>query len=84
MDIIHIEKTGALQADIDKGRLHAGKHPDNLPPIDVADQPLLPGLLQVKLHQIAVFHQGNPDLVRCGVDQQFGRHDSHQTGKLKK
>jgi len=84
MNIIHIEKPGAIQTDIHKGGLHAGEDPDNPPTVDIAHQPLLPGLLQIKLHQIAVFHQSNPDLVGCGIDQQFGRHESPQTCKLKK
>ena len=37
-DVGHMQEGGALQADIDEGRLHARQHAHHAPQVDVADQ----------------------------------------------
>jgi hypothetical protein len=63
MDIIHVEKSGAIKTTLNKGRLHSRQNPNNTAPVNISDQPFFAGLLQIKLNQVAVFHEGNPDFI---------------------
>ena len=58
-----VQERGALQADIDEGRLHARQHPGNPAFVDVADQSTAAGPLQKHLLQHAVFDDGRARLV---------------------
>ena len=58
-DVSHMQKGGALQTDIDEGRLHARQHAGHPAQIDVADQPALQAALHVKLLHGAVLDHGD-------------------------
>jgi len=68
-DVIHIEKPGPFQADVDKGRLHAGQDPDHPAAVDIAHQSLFRRPLDVEFEEIAAVHQGDAVLVGCCVDE---------------
>ncbi len=58
-----IKKRRLLEADIDKGRLHAGQNPGDAAEIDIADDPLFPGPLDIKFGDMIVLEQSNPGLL---------------------
>ncbi len=68
-DVGHMQERRALQADIDKGRLHAGQHARHLAEVDVADQPALQRAFDVQFLHRAVLHQRHSGLLRGPVDQ---------------
>ena len=59
-----MQERGALQADVDERRLHAGQHPRYLAQVHVADQPALQRALQVQLLHGAVFHHRDARFLR--------------------
>jgi hypothetical protein len=68
-DVGHVQEGGALQPDVDEGRLHARQHARHLAQVDVADQPALQRALDVKLLHRAVLDQRHAGLLRRPVDQ---------------
>jgi hypothetical protein len=64
-----VQEGGALQADVDEGRLHARQHARHLAQVDVADQPALERALDVQLLHRAVLDQRHAGLLRRPVDQ---------------
>ena len=67
--ILHMQKTGALQANINKRRIHARQHPLHLALVNVADNAALALALDEKILQHAAFENRNPRLVRRVIDQ---------------
>lgn len=59
-EIGQMQKGGLVQANIDKGRLHARQYPAHLAFINVADQALLANALDDQFLQHAVFDDGDP------------------------
>ena len=70
VDVAHVEEGGLLEADVHEGGLHAGKHPDHAPLVDVADDPLLALSLEVVLVDRAALDQGHARLRAGRVDHQ--------------
>ena len=64
-----MQKTGALQANINKRRIHARQHPLHLALVNVADNAALALALDEKILQHAAFENRNPRLVRRVIDQ---------------
>ena len=75
LGLLHVEEAGALQADVDKGRVDARQHPHHPAQVDVADQPAFGEPVQVEFAQVAVFHQGDPVLVEGGIDEDVCVHN---------
>jgi hypothetical protein len=64
-----VQEGGALEADVDECRLHSRQHPRHHPHVDVPHQ--APGgfAVQVKFLQDALVHDGDPQFLRCRIDQ---------------
>ena len=64
-----VQERGALQADVDERRLHAGQHARHLADVDVADQAALQRALEVQLLHRAVLDDRDARLLGRPVDQ---------------
>ena len=53
-------KPGLVEPDIDKSRLHTGKHTHHLAFIDIANRPTAQGALNADFLQYAIFHERYP------------------------
>jgi hypothetical protein len=73
-DVGDMEEGGALQADLDEGRLHAGQHPHHAAEIDVADDAAAVGALDVQFLHRALLQQGDAGFLRREVDQELFSH----------
>ena len=73
-NISHMQKSRPLQADVDKGRLHARQHPRDLSKVDIAHQTTLQCALDMQLLEHAVFNHGNPGLLGSPIDQYIFLH----------
>lgn len=67
--IFHVQKSGALQTNINKCRIHARQHPLHLALINIADDAALALALDEKILQHAVFQKRDPRLIRRVIDQ---------------
>ena len=75
----HMQKGGALQPDIDKGRLHARQHAHHLAQVDIAHTPTLQCAFDMQFLHHAVLDHGGARLLRRPVDQNVLLHESvHQ------
>jgi hypothetical protein len=63
------QKSRAFEADLDKGRLHAGQHTHHLAHVDVADDATAAGTFDVQFLHHALLHQRHPRFHRGDVDQ---------------
>ena len=63
-----------FQADVHERGFHAGQHPNDLALVDVADNPLATGALDIGFLQHAVFNEGDPGFHRSHVDQDLFTH----------
>ncbi|OQC01913.1 MAG: hypothetical protein BWX79_02862 [Alphaproteobacteria bacterium ADurb.Bin100] len=70
-EIGHVQEGGALQPDIDEGRLHAGQHAHNLAEVDVAHQPALQRALDMQLLHRTMLDHGHAGFLRRPIDQNF-------------
>jgi putative protease len=68
-DVGHVQEGGALQADLDEGRLHAGQHAHHAAEIDVADDAAAVGALDVQFLHHALLQQRDARFLRREVDQ---------------
>ena len=75
-EVRYVQKRIALQAQIDEGRLHAGKHARHTSFMNTAGERILIGALEVNFHQLIVFDQRHSGLVPIGRDHQFLTHIS--------
>ena len=73
-DVGHVQEGGALEPDVDEGRLHAGQDAHDTPEIDVADQAAAGGALDVQFLDDALLHDGNAGFLRGEIDQYFFGH----------
>ena len=73
-DVGHMQEGGALQADVDEGRLHARQHAHDLAEIDVADQPARQRAFDVQFLHGALQDQRDARFLRGDVDQDFFVH----------
>jgi hypothetical protein len=64
-----VQEAGALQADLDERRLHAGQHARHFAEIDVADQPAARGALDEQLLHHARHRDRDARLLRRDVDE---------------
>ena len=78
-DIGHVQEGGALEPDIDEGRLHAGEDAADTPEIDVADQAAAGRALDVQFLDDALLHDGNAGFLRGEIDQYFFRHGHYNS-----
>ena len=69
VDVGDVQEGGALEADLDERRLHAGQHARDLAGVDVADPAALERALEVQLLHRAVLDDGDAGLLRRPVDQ---------------
>ena len=65
----HMQKSGAVQSDIDKCRLHARKHTHHLTQVHIAHQTALKRAFNLQFLHRAVFNHGNPRFLRRPVNQ---------------
>jgi hypothetical protein len=72
--VTEVQKTGAVEPDVDEGRLHPGKHAHHTTQVDVSHQALVATPLDVDLVQHAPFDDSNARLHRRGVDQYLFTH----------
>jgi hypothetical protein len=79
-DVGHVQERGALQADVDEGRLHAGQHARHLAQVHVADQSALERAFDVQLLHRAVLDDRHPRFLRRPVDQDVLLHRPNQLG----
>ena len=68
-DVGDVQERGALEADVDERRLHAGQHARDLAEVDVADQAALERALDVQLLHGAVLDDRDARFLRGPVDQ---------------
>jgi hypothetical protein len=73
-DIGNVQECGAIQPDLDEGRLHAGQDAANAPDIDVADQAATRRALDMELLDDPLLHDRNAGFLRCEIDQDFFGH----------
>ncbi len=71
-----VQESGALQADIDERRLHAGQHALDHALVNIADQAMPGGALHIDLLRRAAFDQGHARFLGADVDQDLGTHAS--------
>ena len=71
----HVQERGALQPDLDEGRLHARQHTLHPALVDVADQPVARGALDVDLLRGPVLDEGHAGFLRADVDQNLCAHN---------
>ena len=69
VDVGDVQERGALEADLDERRLHAGQDASDLAGVDVADPAALERALDVQLLDRAVLDDGDAGLLRRPVDQ---------------
>ena len=69
MQVGHMQKGGALEPDVDEGRLHARQDSRDAPRVDVADQAALQRAFDVQFLHGAVFDDGHARLLRRPIDQ---------------
>jgi hypothetical protein len=65
----HMQEGGALQPDVDEGRLHARQHARHLAQVDIAHQAALERAFDVQLLHRAVFDHRDPGFLGRPVDQ---------------
>jgi hypothetical protein len=70
-EIGHVQEGGALEPDINEGRLHAGQHAHNLAEVDVAHQPALQRALDMQLLHRTMLDHGHAGFLRRPIDQNF-------------
>ena len=69
-----MNESGAIQPDVDEGRLHTRQHPHHLALVDVANDAAALGALDVHLLQDTVLHHRHPRLHGGDVHQDFFAH----------
>ena len=69
-----MQEGGAIQPDIDERRLHARQHSFDNALVDVADQPMAVGALDIDLLRTAALDQRDTGFLRGNVDEYFGGH----------
>ena len=69
MHVGHMQERGALEADVDERRLHAGQHAGDASGVDVADQPALQRAFDMELLHRAVLDHGDARFLRSPVDE---------------
>ena len=74
-NVVGMQESRAVQADIDERRLHAGHHPLHLAFVDIADHTAAPAALDVQFLQHPVFDHRDPRFARGDVDQNLFAHD---------
>jgi hypothetical protein len=73
-DVGNVQESGARQADLQEGRLHARQHARHEALVEVADQPAPAGALDEHLLQRTVVQQRRAALARGHVDEDFKAH----------
>ena len=73
-NIGYMQKGGALQANVNKSRLHARQHPGDLSQVDVAYETTLQGTLHVQLLDSPVFHDRHSGFLGRPIDQNILLH----------
>ena len=71
-----VEERVPLQAEIDKGRLHAGKHARDASFMDASGERILVGPLEINFDELIVLDQRHSGLVPIGRDHQFLTHSA--------
>ncbi len=81
MDVVLLEEPVAFGPVVDEHRLQAGFHARNHSLVDVALGDLPRRAFDAELLQAAVFHGGDPDLLRiAGIDQNLSAHEPFLAG----
>lgn len=73
-DVGDVQERGALEADVDEGRLHAWQDPRHAPLVQVAGEAHATRPLDEELLQHSVLEQGRAGLARADVDDHFRGH----------
>ena len=73
-DVGDVQERGAVQADLDERRLHAGQHARDFPDIDVAHEAPVRRALDVQLLRDARLHHADAGFLRRAVDQNILGH----------
>ena len=68
-DLVDVQESVLLEADVDECRLHAGQHRVDAGEVDVADYRTLTVALDVGLDELSALHYRNPHLLRVGRDE---------------
>ena len=69
-----MQERGALQADLDEGRLHAGQHARHLAHVDIAHQAAAAARSMCSSCDDAAAHHGDARLLRRDVDEDVFAH----------
>jgi len=72
--VVHVQKAGLVDADVDEGGLHARQDRADPALVDVGDDALLAGALGEKLNQLLVLEDGHAALVLLDVDDDLFLH----------
>jgi hypothetical protein len=82
-DVGDVQEGRPFQADVDKGRLHAGQHPHYLAGIDIAGQAARQRAFYVQFLHGALHDQGDAGFLRCDVNQDIFVHAPIIHGRLR-
>ena len=69
-----VQEARAFQTNIHEGGLHAGQHALHLAHVEIADQAVAQGALDVGLLHDAALHQRDAGFLRRNIDQDLGTH----------
>jgi len=72
----HMQECSALQADFDKGRLHARQYATDRSLVDIADQPEGTIAFDMQLLHDPLFRDRHAGFLRCYIDQNLFTHVS--------
>jgi hypothetical protein len=79
-DVGHVQERGALEADVDEGRLHPGQHPHHLAEVDVAGQPTRERAFDVQFLHRALQDERDARFLRGDVDEDIFVHGRRRAG----
>ena len=64
-DVGHVQESGAVQSDLDEGRLHARQYPADFAQIDIADHAATAAALDVQFLDDTLLHHRHPGFLRA-------------------
>ncbi|CAM5279968.1 hypothetical protein TMEC54S_00715 [Thauera mechernichensis] len=77
-----MQEGGALEADVDEGRLHAGQHAHHLAQVEVADDAAAGGALDMQFLDDALLDERDAGFLRGEVDEEFDAHCRSSVAKM--
>ena len=75
-DVGNVQESSAVKTNLDERRLHAGKHPVDLPEVDISDNAAAAAALDMQFLGNTLLHDRDPRLLRRDIDQNLFVHSS--------